>query len=48
MSKQQNEEPNNQQPLTEDLTVKEDTEAAVKGGAGMKTVRFKPGKDLQP
>jgi hypothetical protein len=48
MNQQTSEEPNNQQPLTEDLTVNEDTEAAVKGGPGVKTVRFKPGKDLQP
>jgi len=47
MNQQTSEGQSNQQPLTEDLTLNESREEAVKGGAGVKTIRFKPGKDPQ-
>jgi hypothetical protein len=47
MKKQDNTESNNQQSAIEDLTVNEDQAEAVKSGTGIKTVRFKAGKDLQ-
>ena len=49
MSEKTNEALNNQQSLTEDLAVNEDRGAAVKGGTiVVKTIRFKPGKDVEP
>ena len=47
MNQETSEEPISQEPLTEDLAVNEDREEAVKGGTGVKTIRFRPGKDLQ-
>jgi hypothetical protein len=48
MDKKDNQVTNQQQSLIEELTVTDDHAAEVKGSLGPgKTVRFKPGKDLQ-
>ena len=48
MKAQDSQDPNVQQRFSEDdLPVNEERADEVKGGAGVKTVRFKPGKDLQ-
>ena len=47
MNEQDNQEADNQQSLIEDLTVNEEQAAEVKAGTiVMKTIRFKPGKEL--
>jgi hypothetical protein len=46
MNQQDNQELNNQQALIEDLTVNDAQAEEVKGGAEVKTIRFKAGKDL--
>lgn len=47
MNKQQTQDEKLNQSVVEDLTADEDSATAVKGGSGVKTVRFRPGKDLQ-
>lgn len=48
MSQNTHEAPDNQQSVTEDLTVDEDRGAAVRGGTSdVKWIRFRPGKDLE-